>query len=110
MSLHGATRHFQLGGNFGVVTPLQKQIDNLLFARPQPYGLLLHPDLQVSAFSIHFTIQPGAGLDSTKTHSIHNAILRRECSVTPEQPFPQPLARPTTGLGIRRQVKCRVVE
>jgi hypothetical protein len=33
MSLHGAPCHFQLTGNFGVVAALQKQLDDLLFAR-----------------------------------------------------------------------------
>ena len=33
MSLHGSPRHFQLSGNFRVVATLQKQFDNLLFAR-----------------------------------------------------------------------------
>jgi len=33
MSLHGSTRHFELAGDFGVVTALQKQFDYLLFAR-----------------------------------------------------------------------------
>jgi hypothetical protein len=42
MSLHGAPCHIELAGNFGIVTPLQQQIDNLLFARPQPNSLFLH--------------------------------------------------------------------
>jgi hypothetical protein len=33
MSFHGAPRHVEFSGNLGVVTPLQKQLDNLLFAR-----------------------------------------------------------------------------
>jgi hypothetical protein len=33
MSFHGAPRHVELTGNLSVVTPLQKQFDNLLFAR-----------------------------------------------------------------------------
>jgi hypothetical protein len=33
VSFHGSTSHFELAGNFGVVTALQKQFDNLLFAR-----------------------------------------------------------------------------
>jgi hypothetical protein len=32
MSLHCAPRHFQLRGNLSVVTPLQQQLDDLLFA------------------------------------------------------------------------------
>jgi hypothetical protein len=34
MSLHGSARHLELAGNFGIVTALQKQFDDLLFARP----------------------------------------------------------------------------
>jgi hypothetical protein len=33
MSLHGSARHFQLAGDLGVITSLQKQLDDLLFAR-----------------------------------------------------------------------------
>jgi hypothetical protein len=40
MSLHGSARHLELAGNFGIVTALQKQFDDLLFARSKPYGLL----------------------------------------------------------------------
>jgi len=42
MSFHGSTRHLELARNLGVVTALQKQFDNLLFARPKPNGLLRH--------------------------------------------------------------------
>jgi hypothetical protein len=42
MSFHGSARHFELAGNFGVVTALQKQFDDLLFARSKPNGLLDH--------------------------------------------------------------------
>jgi hypothetical protein len=42
MGLHGSARHLELAGDFGVVTALQKQFDDLLFARPQPNGLLRH--------------------------------------------------------------------
>jgi hypothetical protein len=38
----GSPRHFELTGDFGVVTALQEQFDDLLFARAQPYVLLLH--------------------------------------------------------------------
>jgi len=43
VSLHGSPRHLELTGNLGIVTPLQKQFDNLLFARTEPNSLLLHP-------------------------------------------------------------------
>jgi hypothetical protein len=33
MSLHGSARHLELRGNLGIITALQKQFDNLLFAR-----------------------------------------------------------------------------
>jgi hypothetical protein len=42
MSLHGSARHVELAGDFGVVTALQKQLDDLLFARSEPNGLLRH--------------------------------------------------------------------
>ncbi len=42
MSLHGPASHLELFGNFGVVTALQKQFDDFLFARSQADGLLVH--------------------------------------------------------------------
>jgi len=42
MSLHGTPGHIELAGDFGIVASLQKQFDNLLFARPQPNSLVLH--------------------------------------------------------------------
>jgi hypothetical protein len=33
MCLHGSARHFELAGDFSIVTTLQKQFDDLLFAR-----------------------------------------------------------------------------
>jgi hypothetical protein len=33
MSFHGSASHFQLFGDLGVVAALQKQLDDLLFAR-----------------------------------------------------------------------------
>jgi hypothetical protein len=33
MSLYGSARHFKLAGNFGIVAALQKQLNDLLFAR-----------------------------------------------------------------------------
>jgi hypothetical protein len=33
MSFYGSARHLELAGNLGVVTALQKQFDDLLFAR-----------------------------------------------------------------------------
>ena len=42
MSFYGTTRHFELARYLGVVAPLQKQLDDLLFARTEPNSLLLH--------------------------------------------------------------------
>jgi hypothetical protein len=42
MSFHSTPRHLQLICYFGVVTPLQKQVDDLLFAWTEPNSLLLH--------------------------------------------------------------------
>jgi hypothetical protein len=50
MSFHGAPRHFELAGNFGVVTALQQQFDNLLFAWTEPHGRLLHSILPFFLF------------------------------------------------------------
>jgi hypothetical protein len=44
MSFDGSPRHLKLAGDLGVVTTLQKQFDDLLFARAQPNSLLLHPN------------------------------------------------------------------
>ena len=43
MRFHSAPRHIELRRNLGVVTTLQKQFDNLLFAWTQPNSLVLHP-------------------------------------------------------------------
>jgi hypothetical protein len=51
MSLYGSPCHVQLAGNLGVITTLQKQLDNLLFARTEPNGLLLHSYLPVTGFA-----------------------------------------------------------
>jgi hypothetical protein len=40
MGLHRTAGHFKLFGNFGVITALQKQFDDLFFARPQANRLL----------------------------------------------------------------------
>jgi hypothetical protein len=42
MSFYSSAGHLKLTGNFGVVTTLQEQLNDLLFARPQPNGLILH--------------------------------------------------------------------
>ena len=43
MSFHSSPRHLELSGNLCVVTTLQKQLDNLLFAGTEPNSLLIHP-------------------------------------------------------------------
>jgi hypothetical protein len=42
MSLYGTSSHMELAGDFGIVATLQQQVDNLLFARPQPNSRVLH--------------------------------------------------------------------
>jgi hypothetical protein len=89
MSFHGAPRHLQLTGNLGVVTTLQKQFDDLLFARTEPNSLLLHP---IPLFGI--ALPPELVQDGIRSifHSTHIATLRGILSVTSEQSFPQAFA------------------
>jgi hypothetical protein len=89
MSLHGSPRHLELHCNFGVVTTLQQQFDDLLFARAQPNSLLLHP---ISPFFGMASPYIGAGRNLSKFHSTHIAILRRGSQVIPEPHFPQGVA------------------
>jgi len=42
VSFHRAPGHFELAGYLGVVASLQKQLDDLLFARTEPNSLLFH--------------------------------------------------------------------
>jgi len=42
MSFYGPSRHLQLAGDFRIITTLQKQFDNLLFARAKPNSLFVH--------------------------------------------------------------------
>jgi hypothetical protein len=42
MRFHGSPRHLELSGNLSVVTTLQKQLDDLLFAWAQPNRLFVH--------------------------------------------------------------------
>jgi hypothetical protein len=50
MSFYGSPCHLELGSDFGVVTTLQKQFNNLLFPRTEPNGMFLHliPPFSVS--------------------------------------------------------------
>jgi len=45
MSFHGSPCHFQLASDLGVITALQKQLNDLLLPWTEPNGLLLHPNL-----------------------------------------------------------------
>ncbi len=93
MSFHGSPRHLQLTGDFSIVAALQKQFDNLLFARTEPNSLLLHPiPLVDSAFCIAHGAHSVPWLNLSNFHSIHIATLRQILSVTYEQQFPQALA------------------
>ena len=92
MCLHSAPRHFQLAGNFSVVTSLQKQVHDLLFARTEPNSLLLHSTLPFLNFLVYGSpiVQR---LDLSKGRSTHVAILRKEFSFfTRNYSFPQALA------------------
>jgi len=42
MRFHSSACHLQLSCNFGVITTLQEQFDDLLFARTQANWLFLH--------------------------------------------------------------------
>jgi hypothetical protein len=75
VSFHGSARHIQLAGDLRVVTSLQQQLDDLLFARAQPNGLfVVHIP---PSFGIASRPNTGAPSSSTEIHSIHDAILRR---------------------------------
>jgi hypothetical protein len=52
MSLYGSPRHFELTGNLRVITALQKQLNDLLFARTESNSLLLHSILPLSSVLI----------------------------------------------------------
>ncbi len=95
MSLYRSARHLELAGDFGIVTALQKQFDDLLLARSQPNGLLVHHSPLCFGFAL--PVQVVGSWDVSKLGSIHNAILRRILSVTYEQPFPQALTDPSAG-------------
>lgn len=42
MGLDSTPGHIELAGDFGVVTSLQEQFDDLLLSGTQPNGVLLH--------------------------------------------------------------------
>jgi hypothetical protein len=89
MSLHGAPCHVELRGNFGIVTTLQKQFDNLLFARPQPNSLVFHL-IPLFSFSFCFADMRGGTLPISIAPALPLLRIRRvNC---PEDDFPQRLA------------------
>jgi len=90
MSLHGSPRHVQLGGDFGIVATLQKQFDNLLFARPQPNSLILHqvPLLWFYCFPWPDE-QHGSFLNLIASSLPFSMLMRR---IRPEADFAQALA------------------
>jgi hypothetical protein len=85
MGFHSAPRHLELSGNLGVITTLQKQFDDLLFARTQPNSLLHHP-IPLFIYFLHYTRRfVGAQLKLSNSHSTRTATLRRILSLTVEQ-------------------------
>src|ERR1700686_1644221 len=90
MSFHGSPRHFQLSCNFRVVTTLQKQLDDLLFAWTQPNSLFVH---RFPLFFWYCTAYAPkiSRAESFQLHSIHVAIFGQKLSVTLEHHFPQAL-------------------
>jgi hypothetical protein len=89
VSFHRSPRHFQFRRNFCVVAPLQKQFDNLLFARTKPNSLILHP---TPPSLLALPPPNSSAVELTNSHSIHIAILRHYLAVTREHPFPQAFA------------------
>mgnify|MGYP007135463146 CR=1 FL=1 len=89
MSFHGSPRHVELAGDFGVVTALQQQFHDLLFARTETNSLLLHSFLPFFFGRLTRSVH---GCTISNSHSIHVAILRRRAANQPQNSFPQPLA------------------
>jgi hypothetical protein len=95
MGFDGSARHIELAGDFGIVTALQKQFDDLPLTRSQPNGLLVH--YSPSGLDLPRLYNFVGSWDVSKLGSIHDAILRRKRSRTEEQPFPQALADSSAG-------------
>jgi len=77
MGFHGSPRHVELSGDFGVVTALQKQFDNLLFAWAEPNSLLLHPN-PPPCFWIALRPRKASWRQYlSNSHSTHVATLRQ---------------------------------
>ena len=90
MSLHGTPSHVELAGDLGIVASLQKQFDNLLFARPQPNSLILH---QLPLFVVLCFPWPGEQHGSFPiliASSLPFSMLMRR--IRPEADFAQALA------------------
>jgi hypothetical protein len=73
MCFYRSARHVQLTRDFGVVAPLQKQLDDLLFARAEPNGLFPHQFPHILASP---PPQDFGAANCSRFHSIHNATLR----------------------------------
>ncbi len=89
MSFYGSPRHIELAGDLGVITSLQQQLNDLLFAGTEPNGLLLHPIL---LFCLIYRTRSGAAVVLSDFNSIHVAILRFIVGYRVQDFFPQPLA------------------
>jgi len=78
MRLHRPAGHLELPGNFGVITTLQQQFNNLLFPGSQLFPTLFH-----HPYSRDFKgLTDWPNTTVTKSYSIHHAILRRFLAVT----------------------------
>jgi hypothetical protein len=77
MGFHSAPRHVELSGNLGVITALQKQFDNLLFAWTEPNSLFLH-SIPLTT-TLHRLRLNSEGLNPFNSHSTQIANLRRNC-------------------------------
>jgi hypothetical protein len=76
MCFYSPARHFELRRDFGIVTTLQEQFDDLLFPRPQPNHLLPH-----KLPLVFHGVLLGWDFNLSKRHSIRFAILRRVQSI-----------------------------
>jgi hypothetical protein len=77
MGLHGSARHVELARNLGIVTALQKEFDDLLFARSQPNGLLRHHC--PLGLDLPPALRNRCSWNVAKIHSTHIATLRQKC-------------------------------
>lgn len=81
MGFYRSPRHIQLGGNLGIVTTLQEQVNDLLFARTEPNSLFLH---LVPPFCYCLPNRLSSFVD---LHSIHIAIVSPEGQELRGKPF-----------------------